>query len=82
MNKDPVLPGEKWCYFMARSWLQQGQRDRALVMTGELLQSETGRAFGLRLLAEIYGTTVPPAKADARELRPAPVAAAGILQKV
>ena len=37
MSKDPALPGEQWCYRMARCWLQQGRRDRALVMTGELL---------------------------------------------
>lgn len=82
MSKDPALPGEQWCYRMARCWLQQGRRDRALVMTGELLQSETGRPFGRRLLAEIYGTTVPLAQADTLECATAPAPAAGFLRKV
>ena len=71
MAKDPVLSGERWRYLIARRLLQQGRRDRALVVVGELLRSDTGRPHALQLLAEIYGKAVPSAKVIAPEEAPA-----------
>lgn len=72
MNKDPTLSGEQWCYLMARCQLQQGQRDRALVMAGELWQSAAGRPFALRLIAELYGAPASPPQIDAETGATAP----------
>jgi len=82
MNKDPALPGEQWCYLMARCLLQQGKRDHALVMTGELWQSAAGRPYALRLIAEIYGAPASSARIDATVCATAPTSPARILQKV
>ena len=82
MDKDPILPGEQWCYRMARCLLQQGKREHALVMTGELWQSEAGRPLALRLIAEIYGSPAPSVKADALACTTVSEPAAKILQKV
>ena len=41
-------------YYSARRFLQQGQREWALVIAGELLRSATGRELALSLLAEMY----------------------------
>ncbi|MBI3546625.1 MAG: hypothetical protein HY081_08555 [Gammaproteobacteria bacterium] len=82
MNKDPALSGEQWCYHMARCLLQQGKRDHALVMTGELWQSTAGRPFALRLIAEIYGMPATSAKTDANACATVPTATTRLLQKV
>lgn len=55
-----MLPGERWCYLMARVLLQQGRSDRALMFIGELMQTCTGRPHARRLLAEIDGSTAAP----------------------
>lgn len=67
MIEEPVRSGERWCYLTARCLLQQGERDRALMVVGELLQSDTGRPFAMRLLAEIYGKTLPLPEVTAPE---------------
>lgn len=59
MDEYPGLASERWCYLMARSLLQLGQHDRALMVIGELLQSDTGRPHALLLLAEINGRAAP-----------------------
>ena len=41
-------------YHAARRFLQQGQREWALVIAGELLRSTSGRELALSLLAEMY----------------------------
>ena len=41
-------------YHSARRFLQQGQREWALVIAGELLRSVSGRELALSLLAEMY----------------------------
>ena len=41
-------------YYSARRFLQQGQREWALVIAGELLRSVSGRELALSLLAEMY----------------------------
>ena len=41
-------------YYSARRFLQQGQREWALIFAGELLRSVSGRELALSLLAEMY----------------------------
>ena len=69
-----MLPGERWCYLMARMLLQQGQSDRAHMFIGELMQTCTGRPHARRLLAEIHGSTAAPL-ANANDPGRAPAAA-------
>lgn len=77
-----MLPGERWCYLMARVLLQQGRSDRALMFIGELMQTCTGRPHARRLLAEIHGSTAAPlANAHDPERAPAAAHAAGIHRK-
>ena len=73
MVKELLLGGESWCYRTARDLLRQGRRDRALVVIGELLRTDSGRPQALRLLAEIYGNAPSPAKVTAPERATAPI---------
>ena len=50
-------------YYSARRFLQQGQREWALVIAGELLRSVSGRELALSLLAEMY----PGGRANAQD---------------
>ena len=50
-------------YYSARRFLQQGQREWALVIAGELLRSVSGRELALSLLAEMY----PGGRTNAQE---------------
>ena len=57
-------------YYSARRFLQQGQREWALVIAGELLRSVSGRELALSLLAEMYpGGRVNPQDPDPRSPR-------------
>jgi hypothetical protein len=70
MAPGSMLPGEQWCYLVARCLWQQGQRDRALSVADSLLRSDAGRPLALRLLAEINGNVVSPENEAARPGEP------------
>jgi hypothetical protein len=54
-NQDPPATALEVCrYQMARRFLAEGQRDGALVIAGELLNSGTGRRLAHALLGELY----------------------------
>ena len=44
-------------YHVARRFLQEGRRDWALVLIGELLHSHSGRPLALSLLTDMYSET-------------------------
>ena len=77
-----MLPGERWCYLMARVLLQQGRNDRALMFIGELMQTRSGRPHAQRLLAEFAGTAAAPsANAGGLGFPPASVSASRVHRK-
>lgn len=73
MAQEPLLGGESGCYRIVRDLLRQGRRDRAFVVIGELLRTDSGRPHALRLLAEIYGNALSPPKVTAPEQATAPI---------
>ncbi len=60
------------CYHVACRFLQEGKREWALVLVGELLHSRSGRPLALRLLAEMYRETPTTRAFDERSALPAP----------
>ena len=65
-------------YAVASRFLQEGRRDWVLVLVGELLQSATGRPYGLQLLAEMYRKMSDMGAADEELAMPAPEVAAAM----
>ena len=57
-------------YHVALRFLQEGRREWALVLVGELLHSSSGRALALRLLEEMYRETSRTQVSDARPTTP------------